>query len=148
MTIYSHEKVHIRILKYQLWFILCFLIFIAGCTFPGGKQKTNRIRFSIQNTLSIERKNVPIVLTLDQLQKVSPDFSLKAYSVVTGKAPREAMIPAQADDVSYDGERDQLVFLLDLLKEQTKEISILYDPDVKATFTLDVKKTDTRGYFS
>ena len=147
MTIYSHEKVHVHILKYQLWLILCVLIFIAGCTFPGGKQKTNRIRFSIQNTLPLERKNVPIVLTLDQFQKVSPDFSLKAYSVVTGKAPREAMIPAQADDLNYDGERDQLVFLLDLSKEQTKEISILYDPDVKATFTLDVKKQTRAGIF-
>ena len=86
-------------------------------------------------------------MTLAQLRKVSPDFSLQAYSVVTGKAPREAMIPAQADDLNYDGERDQLVFLLDLEPEETKEIAILYDPNVKATFTLDVKKQTRAGIF-
>ncbi|MDE0313597.1 MAG: DUF4861 family protein [Candidatus Poribacteria bacterium] len=145
--IYTDEKTQILKMKCWHWLILTFLVFFAGCTFPGGKQKTNRIRFTIQNTLAIDRENVPIVMTLDQLRKVSPDFSLNAYSVVTGKQPREAMIPAQADDLNYDGERDQLVFLLDLEREQTKEISILYDPNVKATFTLDVKKQTRAGIF-
>ena len=145
--IYTDEKTQILKMKCWHWFFLAFLIIFAGCTFPGGKQKTNRIRFTIQNTLAIDRENVPIVMTLDQLRKVSPDFSLNAYSVVTGKQPREAMIPAQADDLNYDGERDQLVFLLDLEREQTKEISILYDPNVKATFTLDVKKQTRAGIF-
>ncbi len=147
LTINNKNKPQIQTLKLGLSLILGFLIMFAGCTFPGGKQKTNRIRFSIQNTLPIDRNNVPIVMTLEQLQKVSPDFSLKAYSVVTGKAPREAMIPAQADDLNYDGERDQLVFLLDLASEETKEISILYDPNVKATFTLDVNKQTRAGIF-
>ncbi len=135
------------ILKYGSSFIVIFLIFIAGCPLPGSGQKTSRIKFSIQNTLPIERKNIPIVMTLDQLRKVNPDFTLKAFSVVTGKAPREAMIPAQADDIDYDGERDQLVFLLDLDVEETKDISILYDPSVKATFTLDVNKQTRAGIF-
>ncbi len=145
--IYTDEKTQILSMKGWHWLILAFLVFFAGCTFPGGKQKTNRIRFTIQNTLAIDRENVPIVMTLGQLRKVSPDFSLNAYSVVTGQAPREAMIPAQADDLNYDGERDQLVFLLDLESEETKEISVLYDPNVKATFTLDVKKQTRAGIF-
>lgn len=120
---------------------------MTGCTFPGGKQDTNRISLSIQNTLRVDRDNIPIVLTLEQLKKVRADFSLNAFSVVTGKVPREAMIPAQADDVDYDGVRDQLIFLLDLKSEETKEISILYDPNVKATFTLDVQKLTRAGIF-
>ncbi len=143
----TQQKPHMHIYKYGLSLIITLLIIIAGCTLPGSGQKTNRIKFSIQNTLPIERKNVPIVMTLDQLRKVSPDFTLKAFSVVTGKAPREAMIPAQADDMNYDGERDQLVFLLDLEEGETKEISILYDPTVKATFTLDVNKQTRAGIF-
>lgn len=133
--------------KYSLNLLLCSLIILSGCTFPGGKQDTNRISISIQNTLRIDRDNIPILLTLDQLKKVNADFSLNAFSVVTGKAPREAMIPAQADDVDYDGVRDQLIFLLDLKSEETKEISILYDPNVKATFTLDVQKLTRAGIF-
>ena len=113
---------------------------LSACTMPGGNQKINKIRLSIQNTLPIPRKNVPIVLTRAQLRNVNPDFSFKAYSVVTGKAPREAMIPAQADDLDYDGEGDQLCFLLNLEPEETKEVSILYDPTVKATLTLDINK--------
>ena len=114
---------------------------------PGGNQKISKIRLSIQNTLPIQRKKVPIVLTGTQLRKVNPDFTFKAYSVVTGKAPREVMIPAQADDLDYDGERDQLCFLLDLEPEETKEVSILYDPNVKATLTLDINKQTRAAIF-
>ena len=148
----TQQKSYIPIYKYGLSLITTLLIIIAGCTLPGSGQKRNHIRFSIQNTLPIERKNVPIIMTLAQLRKVSPDFTLKAFTVVTksavpGKAPREAMIPAQADDINYDGERDQLVFLLDLEEGETKEISILYDPTVKVTLTLDVNKQTRAGIF-
>jgi len=114
---------------------------------PGGNQNISKIRLSIQNTLPLPRKRVPIVLTGAQLRKVSPDFTFKAYSVVSGKAPREVMVPSQADDLDYDGELDQLCFLLDLEPEQTKEISILYDPDVKATLTLDINKQTRAAIF-
>ena len=127
--------------------ILILLLMLSACTMPGGNQKISKIRLSIQNTLPIPRKKVPIVLTGVQLRKVNPDFTFKAYSVVTGKAPREVMIPAQADDLDYDGERDQLCFLLDLESEETKEISILYDPNVKATLTLDINKQTRAAIF-
>ena len=127
--------------------MLVSLLMLGACTMPGGNQKISKIRLSIQNTLPIQRKKVPIVLTGVQLRKVSPDFTFKAYSVVTGKAPREVMIPAQADDLDYDGERDQLCFLLDLEPEETKEVSILYDPNVKATLTLDINKQTRAAIF-
>ena len=120
---------------------------LSACTMPGGNQKINKIRLSIQNTLPIPRRNVPIVLTRAQLRNVNPDFSFKAYSVVTGKAPREVMIPAQADDLDYDGEGDQLCFLLNLEEGETKEVSILYDPTVKATLTLDINKQTRAAIF-
>ena len=130
-----------------LLLVLTSLLVFGACTMPGGNQKISKIRLSIQNTLPIHRKKVPIVLTGVQLRKVNPDFSFKAYSVVTGKAPREVMIPAQADDLDYDGERDQLCFLLDLDPEETKEVSILYDPTVKATLTLDINKQTRAAIF-
>ena len=119
----------------------------SACTMPGGDQKINKIRLSVQNTLPIQRKNVPIVLTGVQLRKVNPDFSFKAYSVTTKIAQREVMIPAQADDLDYDGDLDQLCFLLSLEAEETKEISILYDPTVKATLTLDINKQTRAAIF-
>ena len=136
-------------IKKRIYLSLIFgtLLIFNACTMPGGDQKISKIRLSIQNTLPLPRKKVPIVLTGAQLRKVSPDFTFKAYSVVTGKAPREVMVPSQADDLDYDGELDQLCFLLDLESEQTKEISILYDPNVKATLTLDINKQTRAAIF-
>ena len=132
---------------FYLSLILATLLMLNACTMPGGNQKISKIRLSIQNPLPLPRKKVPIVLTGAQLRKVNPDFTFKAYSVVTGNAPREVMIPAQADDLDYDGERDQLCFLLDLEPEETKEVSILYDPNVKATLTLDIHKQTRAAIF-
>lgn len=143
----TEQKPYIPIYKYGLSLIISFLIIVAGCTVPGSGQKSSRIKFSIQNTLPIERKNVPIVLTIDQLRNVSPDITLKALFVVTGKERRGTMIPAQTDDINYDGERDQLVFLINLAAEEKKEISILYDPNVKETFTLEANKQTRAGIF-
>lgn len=143
----TQQKPYIPIYKYGLSLIMGFLIIVTGCTVPGSGQQSSRIKFSIQNTLPIERNNVPIVLTIDQLQNVSPDITLKALFVVTGKERRETMIPAQTDDINYDGERDQLVFLINLAAEEKKEVSILYDPNNKSTVTLDVNKQTRAGIF-
>ncbi len=145
----DHIQTHIArtILTICLSLIFGSLLMLSACTMPGGNQKISKIRLSIQNTLPIPRKNVPIVLTGAQLRKVNSDFSFKAYSVVTGKPPREVMVPAQADDLDYDGERDQLCFLLNLGAEETKEVSILYDPTVKATLTLDINKQTRAAIF-
>ncbi len=143
----TQQEPYIPIYKYGLLLIISFLIIVAGCTLPGSGQKSSRIKFSIQNTLPIERKNVPIVLTIDQLQNVSPDITFNALLLVTGKAQRETMIPAQTDDINYDGERDQLVFLINLAAEQKREISILYEPNAKTTVTFDVNKQTRAGIF-
>ena len=146
-TLQTQDNIQKDRVKIYLSLILGSLLMLSACTMPGGNQKISKIRLSIQNTLPLERKKVPIVLTGAQLRKVNPDFTFKAYSVVTGKAPREVMIPAQADDLDYDGERDQLCFLLDLNPEETKEVSILYDPTVKATLTLDINKQTRAAIF-
>ncbi len=135
------------VLTICLSLILGYLLTLISCTMPGGNQNVSKIRLSIQNTLPIARKNVPIVLTATELRNVNPDFSFKAYAVVTGKAPREAMIPAQADDLDYDGELDQLCFLLNLADGETKEVSILYDPGERSTLTIDINKQTRAAIF-
>ena len=150
-TLQTRENIQARAVRIALTICLSLtlgsLLMFSACTMPGGNQKISKIRLSIQNTLPIPRKNIPIVLTRAQLRNVNPDFSFKAYSVVTGKAPQEVMIPAQADDLDYDGEGDQLCFLLNLAGEETKEVSILYDPTVKATLTLDINKQTRAAIF-
>lgn len=150
-TIHTQETIQAHIVRAVLTICLSLtlgsLLMLSACTMPGGNQKISKIRLSIQNTLPLPRKNIPIVLTRSQLRNVNPDFSFKAYSVVTGKAPQEVMIPAQADDLDYDGEGDQLCFLLNLAEGETKEVSILYDPTVKATLTLDINKQTRAAIF-
>lgn len=150
-TIHTQETIQAHIVRTVsticLSLTLGSLLMLSACTMPGGNQKISKIRLSIQNTLPLPRKNIPIVLTRSQLRNVNPDFSFKAYSVVTGKAPQEVMIPAQADDLDYDGEGDQLCFLLNLAEGETKEVSILYDPTVKATLTLDINKQTRAAIF-
>ena len=150
-TIHTEKNIQTHAVRTVLTICLSLtfgsLLMLSACTMPGGNQKISKIRLSIQNTLPIPRENVPIVLTRAQLRNVNPDFSFKAYSVVTGKAPREVMIPAQADDLDYDGEGDQLCFLLNLAEGETKEVSILYDPTVKATLTLDINKQTRAAIF-
>ena len=150
-TLQTQENIQARAVRTALTICLSLtlgsLLMLSACTMPGGNQKISKIRLSIQNTLPIPRKNIPIVLTRAQLRNVNPDFSFKAYSVVTGKAPQEVMIPAQADDLDYDGQGDQLCFLLSLEEGETKEVSILYDPTVKATLTLDINKQTRAAIF-
>lgn len=152
-TIHSQEQDNTQtyiarhVLTICLSLILGSLLILSACTMPGGNQQTSKIRLSIQNTLPIPRKNIPIVLTGVQLRKVNPDFSFNAFFITTGKAPQEVRPLAQADDLDYDGEPDQLCFLLSLEPEETKEVSILYDPTYKVTVTLDINKQTRAAIF-
>ncbi len=144
---HTHRQIARTVLPICLPLILGCLLMLSSCTMPGGNRNISKIRLSIQNTLPIPRKNVPIVLTGTELRNVNPDFSFKAYSIVTGKAPREVMIPSQADDLDNDGELDQLCFLLNLGDGETKEVSILYDPSYRGNITLDINKQTRAAIF-
>ena len=104
--------------------IACFLVtfsflIIIGCI-PKGNQQVPQIKLTIRNTLPIDRKNVPVIISIDQFKQVAPDFSFRAFMVIEENTdpqnPRQNDEPihAQVDDTDYDGERDQLVFLIDL----------------------------------
>ena len=131
----------------SFWVMLGVVLMLSSCQVPGGNQKISKIRISVQNPLPIARKNVPIVLTGEYLRKVNSDFSFNAYSVSIGKAPQEMMLPSQADDLDYDGERDELSFLVDLEPQETKEVSILYDANLEPTLTLELNKQTRAGIF-
>ena len=97
------------------------LLEIVGCNFPGGQNRDiPQIQLTIQNTLPVKRTNVPVVLSLAELKEVASDFSFDAYLVVSGHPPAEIEIPSQADDTNYDGQKDELVFLVDLEPQETK----------------------------
>ena len=124
------------------------LLGIVGCNFPGGQNRDiPHIQLTIQNTLPVKRVNVPIVLSLAELRKVASDFSFDAYLVVTGHPPAEIEIPSQADDTNYDGQKDELVFLIDLEPQETKGVTIRYAPDNQVSITLGFTRRTRAGVF-
>ena len=124
------------------------LLGIVGCNFPGGQNRDiPHIQLTIQNTLPVKRVNVPIVLSLAELREVAPDFSFDAYLIVTGHPPAEIEIPSQADDTNYDGQKDELVFLVDLEPQETKGVTIRYAPDNQVSITLGFTRRTRAGVF-
>jgi hypothetical protein len=133
----------------HFWYLGLLLVWtwsFVSCTLPGGNRTPPpQIKLTIQNTLPIKRTDVPIVLTLDALKKVAPDFSFDAYLVVSGQPPTE--LHSQADDMNYDGQKDELVFLIDLEPQETREVVIRYAPKNQMAVTLEFTKRTRAGIF-
>ena len=124
------------------------LLWIVGCTFPGDQNRDiPQIQLTIQNTLPVKRVNVPIVLSLAELRQVASDFSFDAYLVVSGLPPAETEIPSQADDTNYNGQKDELAFLIDLEPQETKSVTIRYAPDNQVSVTLGFTRRTRAGIF-
>ena len=124
------------------------LLWIVGCTFPGDQNRDiPQIQLTIQNTLPVKRVNVPIVLSLAELRQVASNFSFDAYLVVSGLPPAETEIPSQADDTNYNGQKDELAFLIDLEPQETKSVTIRYAPDNQVSVTLGFTRRTRAGIF-
>ena len=124
------------------------LLWIVGCTFPGDQNRDiPQIQLTIQNTLPLKRVNVPIVLSLAELRQVASNFSFDAYLVVSGLPPAETEIPSQADDTNYNGQKDELTFLIDLEPQETKSVAIRYAPDNQVSVTLGFTRRTRAGIF-
>ena len=141
--LYTLKRIFYLYLRFGL-----LLLWIVGCNFPGGQNRDiPQIQLTIQNTLPVKRANVPIVLSLAELREVAPDFSFDAYLIVTGHPPAEIEIPSQADDTNYDGQKDELVFLVDLEPQETKGVTIRYAPDNQVSITLGFTRRTRAGVF-
>ena len=124
------------------------LLWIVGCTFPGDQNRDiPQIQLTIQNPLPVKRVNVPIVLSLAELRQVASNFSFDAYLVVSGLPPAETEIPSQADDTNYNGQKDELTFLIDLEPQETKSVTIRYAPDNQVSVTLGFTRRTRAGIF-
>lgn len=141
--LYSLKRIFYLYLGFGL-----LLLWIVGCNFPGGQNRDiPQIQLTVQNTLPVKRVNVPIVLSLAELKQVASDFSFDAYLVVSGHPPAEIEIPSQADDTNYDGQKDELVFLVDLEPQETKGVTIRYAPDNQVSITLGFTRRTRAGVF-
>lgn len=131
--------------RYCLFLLVILMWSLMSCNFSGRNRTPPQIKLTIQNTLPIKRLNVPIVLTLEELKAVASDFSFDAYLVDAGQ--QRAEIPSQVDDMDYDGQKDELIFLVDLAPRETKEVSIRYAPSYQMPITLEFPKRTRSGIF-
>ena len=129
----------------QCW-IPALIFGLISCAPPGSRnRKIPEIKLTVQNTLPIQRRDVPVVVTLSELREIAPDFSFDAYLVVSGQPPAE--VPSQADDLNYDGLKDELVFLAHLEPQETKVFTIRYTPDNPVAVMLGFHKRTRAGIF-
>jgi len=131
-----------------LFILLAVPFFIGSCSLPGQRKNLPKVSLTVSNTLSVKRTDVPIVLSLAELKKAASDFSLNAVIVAYANAPQPVPIPSQVDDIDNDGEKDELVFLVDLEPQETKEIEIYYAPqESEQEFTVGYPRRTMAGVF-
>ena len=110
-------------------FLLILLFWVGGCQPPGEQ---HFVTLTIENELPISRQHLPIRTTLDELKAVAPDFTFDAFAIALGDPTNRQNPPQrisyQADDLSYDGKKDELVFLVDLQPNETEEAIVQYVP--------------------
>ena len=120
------QKSHWRLLLT----LLILAVFCWGCQPPAEQHLIN---LSFKNELPIVRQHLPIRITLDQLKTVSSDFTFAAFALAMGdptdRQNQPERISYQADDLNYDGRKDELLFLLNFQANQAQTAVIQYAPN-------------------
>jgi hypothetical protein len=93
--------------------LILFLSVATQCCFAGN------ISLKIRNGQPCDRKNMPIVLDLDNYQEITRNERSQLAVFADGE-----QISSQLDDLDSDGIADELVFLIDLKANETREIKI------------------------
>jgi len=133
---------------YILVILLVAPFFFGSCNFPGQRKSPPKVSLTISNTLSVKRTDVPIMLSLAEMKKAADNFSLNAVIVAYANTPQPIPIPSQVDDTDNDGEKDELVFLVDLEPQETKEIDVYYAPqENEQEFTVGYPRRTMAGVF-
>jgi len=93
------------------------------------------VKLIITNSQGIASVDEPIVVPVDALRKVVPDFDGKAFLVTTSdtatleddaRAVRFRPVPAQADDLDADGKVDEIAFVMNFVSRERRVVTIAY----------------------
>lgn len=99
-----------------------FLLTIAAMAFLSGAAQISQTTFTITNPSKIDKTYEPIVVKLPN----SDDNIVKAVVLLDDKE-----IPSQLDDTNHDCINDELCFLIDLKKKESKTVKVSYYTDGK-----------------
>ncbi|HID56011.1 TPA: DUF4861 domain-containing protein [Candidatus Poribacteria bacterium] len=120
------------------------LVIFSSCMVPP-RRKIPEFRVVITNPLPVARLNLPIAIRVEDIKKVAPDFTFKAFLVSPLEGGRD--LASQAEDTNGDGEPDTLVFLIDLEPEARREVAVRYEPKAPMRLTLGYEKKTFAGIF-
>ena len=88
-----------------------------------SKPQTKSLTVRVTNPLDLPRESVPVVLTLDELNRHAPDFGAGPFRVIDAEG---RVLPSQVDDSDGDSIKDEIVFPISLGPGETRDISIRY----------------------
>ena len=87
----------------------------------------------ITNPAERARDGVPVVLSLDEIQKHAPDFGTGPLRVVDKDG---TILPSQVDDPDGDSLKDAVAFQVSLAPNESRDVTIRYgDLDVQQPYT-------------
>jgi hypothetical protein len=125
------KKMIINTRKIVLYLIIPIIVsssFLSGCSLLTGRQgKVPKIDMIVDNPLPVKRTDEFVVLKVDFLKDMFPDFSPNAFIAVEADSNQE--IPNQVDDMNNDGLGDEIVMVLDMEPGERKKITLRYAPE-------------------
>ena len=96
-------------------------------------------KFTVTNSMNIDRTDEVLILTKEQLaQKVK----LKEGLLPVFEVEEDRKLPSQCDDLDGDGNWDEVVFIIDLSANETKQIEVDFVP--KEQYPEFEKRTNLR----
>lgn len=124
--------------------LMIFVFSLQGCMMPK-RGEIPEFRVIIENPLSVARTNVSVSIRLEDIRKVAPDFTFKAFLVSPLTGGEDA--PSQADDTDGDGRPDTLVFMTNIEPEARAEFVVRYEPKAPMSFRLGYEQKTAAGVF-
>jgi hypothetical protein len=112
--------------------ILTCLLFAASAT---AAPRIKVLKLSVSNPTDETRDAEDIVVSVNELRKIAPDFKAGDTIVTTSDAAtleedartlQTIELPSQADDLDGDNKYDELAFQIDLKPRQTRIVTIAY----------------------
>ena len=122
--------------------MICRALLVAGLALamaPAGlldaADRVKVLKLAVSNPGSVERVAEDVVVDINALKKVAPDFSAGSVIVTTSDAStvdedartlQTVELPSQADDLDGDGKLDEIAFQIDLDPHQTRIVTLAY----------------------
>ena len=124
--------------------IRTYTLIILGLVATGLNARSLQFTLSVDNTVTQDRRDEPVVVRLDQLKNL--DFTVRGADIECGGTS----LPYQLDDIDGDNKAEVLVFLIDIKAGDSQTYTVrLDDTDDERQFTprvyADMQLDDKKG---